>query len=92
VNKAETGLQAFRRLWFRGLYQGLPATLTRDVPFSIVYFGTFGYLDERFATNAVTGIAVSMVLGRSTRSYLLGSALTLDHASSLCNTKAKRTR
>jgi len=44
-----SSLQIFRELGLRGLYKGTPATLLRDVPFSIMFFPSHAYLKQKFA-------------------------------------------
>ncbi|ORX90212.1 mitochondrial carrier [Basidiobolus meristosporus CBS 931.73] len=39
-----TALQVVQRLGLRGVYKGTPATLLRDVPFSVLFFPSHAYL------------------------------------------------
>eukprot|EP01112_Ceratiomyxa_fruticulosa_P020504 TRINITY_DN6998_c0_g2_i1.p1 TRINITY_DN6998_c0_g2~~TRINITY_DN6998_c0_g2_i1.p1 ORF type:complete len:304 (+),score=34.64 TRINITY_DN6998_c0_g2_i1:273-1184(+) len=41
-------IQTVKMLGFRGLYKGTPATLLRDIPFSMVYFSLYGRLKHNF--------------------------------------------
>lgn len=44
-----SGGQIVRELGLRGLYTGGKATLMRDIPFSIVYFGLYGYIKQKMS-------------------------------------------
>jgi hypothetical protein len=44
AKKASSTWEVVRRLGITGLYRGTPATLLRDVPFSVIYFPTFANL------------------------------------------------
>lgn len=44
----QTTMQVVRELGFRGLYTGAPATLLRDIPFSMLYFSTYGFLRQKW--------------------------------------------
>lgn len=52
-------------LRYRGLYYGAPATLLRDVPFSMVYFSLYGRLKRHF-TNENGQIPIGKVFLSST--------------------------
>jgi solute carrier family 25 aspartate/glutamate transporter 12/13 len=39
--------EVVRELGFFGLYTGLRATLMRDVPFSVIYFATYGFVKQK---------------------------------------------
>jgi len=43
--------QIVKELGLAGLYTGATATLARDIPFSIVFFASYGELKDRWATN-----------------------------------------
>lgn len=45
-----TPMEVVQGLGLRGLYKGASATLARDIPFSIVFFGSYGELSDRWAT------------------------------------------
>lgn len=45
----QSTLQVVRQLGLRGLYRGTPATLMRDVPFSIIFFPTYSNVRAMFA-------------------------------------------
>ena len=44
--KGYTTMQVVRELGFAGLYTGASATLMRDIPFSMFYFSTYGWLRQ----------------------------------------------
>lgn len=44
-----TAFQIVRELGPRGLYRGTPATLLRDVPFSVMFFPSHAFLKQKFA-------------------------------------------
>jgi hypothetical protein len=44
-----SGGQIVRELGLRGLYTGGKATLMRDIPFSILYFGLYGYIKQKMS-------------------------------------------
>ena len=50
-----TPMKIVKDLGIPGLYTGAAATLARDIPFSIVFFATYGELRDKWATDAVTG-------------------------------------
>jgi solute carrier family 25 aspartate/glutamate transporter 12/13 len=65
-SKQRRGLvEVVRELGIRGLYYGAPATLLRDVPFSMVYFSLYGRI-KRYLTDANGNIPISKVFLSST--------------------------
>eukprot|EP01122_Echinamoeba_exundans_P005859 TRINITY_DN1602_c0_g1_i1.p1 TRINITY_DN1602_c0_g1~~TRINITY_DN1602_c0_g1_i1.p1 ORF type:complete len:307 (+),score=73.62 TRINITY_DN1602_c0_g1_i1:28-921(+) len=44
----QTTMQVVKELGFFGLYTGARATLLRDIPFSMLYFSTYGWLRQRW--------------------------------------------
>ncbi|KAF9160046.1 hypothetical protein DFQ27_003105 [Actinomortierella ambigua] len=57
-----TAMSIVRNLGLRGMYRGTPATLMRDVPFSIIFFPLNSYLKLQ-GTNADGKVPFSMVFG-----------------------------
>lgn len=49
-------------LGFLGLYKGAAATLARDIPFSIVFFASYGELKDRWATDDEGNVSFNKVL------------------------------
>jgi len=47
-DKGQRPIEIVRKLGFRGLYTGLSATILRDIPFSMMYFGTYQSLKSYF--------------------------------------------
>lgn len=48
TSTSQTTMQVVKELGFKGLYMGAPATLLRDIPFSMLYFSTYGWLRQRW--------------------------------------------
>jgi len=42
-----TAMEAVQELGLKGLYRGAPATLARDIPFSVCFFSSYGWLKVR---------------------------------------------
>ena len=62
--KPKSMIHLIRELGLPGLYQGAPATLLRDVPFSMVFFPMRTILEERFADeNGVTPLSKVFLAG-----------------------------
>lgn len=51
--------QVVRELGLRGLYKGTSATLLRDIPFSVVFFATYGKLKDDWAGEDLSKVLVS---------------------------------
>lgn len=60
--KRQTGFDVVKRLGFRGLYRGTPATLMRDVPFSVVFFPLFAF-NKTLVADKDGNLGFSSVLG-----------------------------
>jgi solute carrier family 25 aspartate/glutamate transporter 12/13 len=66
--------QVLRELGLSGLYTGVAATLLRDVPFSLLYFGSYGYLRQKLqdkdgnlsmANGFVSGLSAGVIASGS---------------------------
>jgi solute carrier family 25 (mitochondrial glutamate transporter), member 18/22 len=47
LTSRQLALQLYREKGIRGLYQGVGATFTRDVVFSMMYFPLFAYFNDK---------------------------------------------
>lgn len=74
-SKQRRGLvEVVRELGLRGLYYGAPATLLRDVPFSMVYFSLYGRLKRHF-TDEKGQIPITKVFLSSTIAGVIGATI-----------------
>jgi len=65
-----------RMLGLRGLYRGVSATLTRDIPFSMVFFGMNTSLKERLSLHYQGGLPMRIVFGVGILSGVTAAALS----------------
>ena len=47
--------ETVKEMGLKGLYRGAPSTLFRDIPFSAMFFCTYGVLKDEWATDKATG-------------------------------------
>lgn len=67
-------VEVVRELGLKGLYKGAPATLLRDVPFSMVYFSLYGRV-KRYFTDADGNIPIAKVFLSSTIAGVIGATV-----------------
>ena len=69
-------MQAVNELGIKGLYRGAPATLARDIPFSVAFFALYGHLKDTWATDADGNTSFGKVLVSGMGAGMLGAALS----------------
>ena len=53
LNSRQLAMQLYREKGIAGLYQGVGATFTRDVVFSMMYFPLFAYFNDKVSEKRV---------------------------------------
>jgi len=75
-----TPMNIVRDLGLGGLYTGAAATLARDIPFSIVFFATYGELKDKWATdeNGVTDFGKVLASGMGAGAFAAFLSTPID--------------